>query len=345
LTRAVGGRDSGGNARAEGTDVAKIIGNLTPQDDFMHPLGPEPNFNESMYFNFFDARRQLGGFVRLGNRANEGRAEMTVSIYLPDGRVLFMFKRPEIENNDRFDAGGLRFEVTLPSQRLRTVYEGSVLELKEPRRMADPRQAFTESPTLRIHLDLVHEAVGPMYGHSRNDQEDAREAEQQFAKAHYEQHMAVTGTLRIGDEALEIDGYGLRDHSWGPRHWQAISGYEWLTMNFGPELGAMVSVIRRDKGTEPRCGGVLIRGDQLEPIVWADVTAEYEPGELFHRRVDAKIRTQSGEEMEIIGDVKGFIPLRNRRDGVTTYIGEGMTEWRLGDKVGYGLSELLRTLD
>jgi hypothetical protein len=325
--------------------MAKIIGNLTPEDDYMHPLGPEPNFNESMYFNFFDAARRIGGFVRLGNRANERRAEMTVTIYLPDGRVLFMFKRPEIADNDRFDAGGLRFEVLEPGQRLRTVYEGSMLDLKEPRRMSDPRKAFTENPTRKVQLDLVHDAVGPLYGHSRSDQEETLAAEQQFAKAHYEQHMAVRGTLRIDDESLAIDGFGLRDHSWGPRHWQAISGYEWLTMNFGPDLGAMVSVIRREKDGEPRRGGVLIRGETLEPIVWADVTAEYEAGEPYHRSLNARIRTESGEELAITGEVKGFIPLRNRRNGVTTYIGEGMTEWRLGDKVGYGLSELLRTLD
>ena len=68
--------------------MAKIIGNLVPEDDFTHELGPESNFNESMYFNFFDPEQSIGGFVRLGNRANEGQAEMTVCIYLRDGRVL-----------------------------------------------------------------------------------------------------------------------------------------------------------------------------------------------------------------------------------------------------------------
>ena len=91
--------------------MAKIAGNLVPEDDYTHPLGPEPNFNESMYFNFFDREQSIGGFLRLGNRANEGNAEMTVAIYLPNERVLFMFKRPKIENNDAFDAGGCRFEV------------------------------------------------------------------------------------------------------------------------------------------------------------------------------------------------------------------------------------------
>ncbi|MDZ7728119.1 MAG: hypothetical protein U5Q44_07940 [Dehalococcoidia bacterium] len=42
------------------------------------------------------------------------------------------------------------------------------------------------------------------------------------------------------------------------------------------------------------------------------------------------------------GRVKGFIPLRNRRAGQFTHIGEGMTEYTLDDeRVGYGLSEYL----
>ena len=58
---------------------------LLEQDDLMHPNTGESNFNESAYYNFFDRGQRLGGFIRLGNRANEGYAEMTVCLYLPDG--------------------------------------------------------------------------------------------------------------------------------------------------------------------------------------------------------------------------------------------------------------------
>ncbi len=326
--------------------MARIAGNLAPEDDYTHALGPESNWNESMYFNFFDPKQELGGWMRLGNRANEGIAEMSVCLYRPaekDGRVLFMFKRPPIEDNESFDAGGLSFEVEEPSQRLRTRYEGSALELAEPRAMADPRRAFQENPRQRIRFDLVHDAVGPMYGHAADRTESERPAEEQFAKAHYEQHMHVTGRLELGDASFEVDGYGLRDHSWGPRHWQAIHRYEWLTMNFGPDLGAMVSVIERDaEGTGRRAGGVLVRGDEIERLVEAEVDADYEENGLYHRRVRARVRTDAGEKHEIEGEVRSFIPLRNRREGRVTHIGEGMTRWRLGDRVGWGLSEFLR---
>jgi hypothetical protein len=293
-----------------------------------------------MYFNFFDREQSIGGFIRIGNRANEGQAEMTVTLYLPDGRVLFVFKRAPIEDNDAFDAGGAKFEVLEPAQRLRSTYEGRLLELKEPREMADPRKAFRENPLRQVSLDLEHDAVGPMYGSAGSKREEEFAADQQFAKAHYEQHMHVTGTLEIEDERFTIDGYGLRDHSWGARYWQAIESYQWLTMNFGPDFGAMVSIVRRD-AENVRSGGVVVRGDEIDFIDDVEIEADYEEGGIYHERVRARVKTRGGETLEIEGEVKSFIPLRNRREGMTTHIGEGMTEWRCGDAVGYGLSEFL----
>ena len=320
--------------------MARIIGNLKPEDDYTHTLGPESNFNESMYFNFFDRERSIGGFIRIGNRANEGQAEMTVTLYLPDGRVLFIFKRPQIEHNDAFDAGGAKFEVLDPAQRLRSTYRGSLIELKEPRDMADPRKAFVNNPRRKVVLDLVHDAVGPMYGSAGSKREEALAADQQFGKAHYEQHMHVTGSLEIEGEHFEIDGYGLRDHSWGARYWQAIQSYRWLTMNFGPDFGVMVSVIQRDPDNVRR-GGVVVRGDEIDLIEEVTLEEDYEDNGLYHKGVRVRLKTRGGERLEIAGEVKSYIPLRNRREGKTTHIGEGMTEWRCGDRVGYGLSEFL----
>ena len=191
--------------------MAKIIGNVKPEDDYTHPLGPEPNFNESVYFNFFDRAQQRGGFVRIGNRANEGYAEMTVIVYEPDGSALFNYKRPPITSNDGWDAGGLRVEVLVPGDKLRTIYDGSVVYLAEPRAMSDPGKAFKESPHRRLKLDLTHDGVGPLYGHVGKPGDG-----NEFARAHFEQHMRVTGTLSVdGGTATKLSGHGLRDHSWG----------------------------------------------------------------------------------------------------------------------------------
>jgi len=319
--------------------VAAILGDLTAQDDYTHPLGPESNFNESMYFNFFDRARNSGGFVRLGNRANEGYAEMTLTLYMPDGSVLFQFKRADIAHNDAMDAGGMKFDVIEPMQKLRTTYDGHAVYLTEPAQMADPRAAFRSNPFKKVKLDLVHEAAGPVYGSSGRNHEVV-DPEKEFAKAHYEQHMAVTGTVEIDGDVMQIGGLGLRDHSWGPRYWQAIHSYRWLTINFAPDFGMMVSKIWRTP-EETTQGGVIVRGDRFERIAGVDIETDFEDNGLFHRNLVAHLTTAGGEKLDVTGKVMGFIPLRNRREGMTTHVGEGMTEFRCGEFVGYGLSEYL----
>ncbi len=312
--------------------MVTIVGNVKPEDDYTHELGPEENFNESVYFNFFDPAQQRGGFVRIGNRANEGYAEMTVIVYLPDGSALFNYKRPQISHNDSWDAGGLRIEVLEPGERIRTVYEGSMVYLTDPTEMREPGDAFKQNPHKKVTLDLEHRGVGPMYGHVGEPGDGNN-----FARSHYEQHMAVSGTLTIeGEEPVAINGHGLRDHSWGPRYWQATPSYRWITGNYGDDLGMVISV------SGDRKGGVFHKGQELIRITDVKLDTSYDGDTNYHQGLKAEVTLENGDKHTIEGVVKGFIPLRNKRGGQFTHIGEGMTEYTLdGERKGYGLSEYL----
>jgi len=320
---------------------------LEPSDEHMHPLELASNFNESMYFNVFDPTSHIGGFLRLGNRANEGYAELTVCLYLPDGRVGFMFKRPEIDNNDAFDAGGIRFTVVTPFEELATSYHGQVTVLEEPLQMANPRQAFTENPWVDAQIELVHRGVSPIYGgESVNDDGSPIKQDHSggFARGHYEQHMRVSGTIRVGDEKWIVDGFGLRDHSWGPRFWQAPWYYRWLTANFGPDFGFVISIVTARDGKE-RIGGMVLRDGEYTHIDRAHITTDWTDGDSYHRSLRATA-TAGDSTYEIAGKVLNLIPLRNRRtspegEQLVTRISEGMTEWTCEGRTGYGLSEYL----
>jgi hypothetical protein len=317
----------------------QVFGNVSPQDDYTHPLGPEQNFNESMYFNFFDTKLRKGGFLRIGNRANEGYAEVTLSLFEPDGSVLFNYKRPEIANNDAYDAGGMRFETLEALTRHRTTYEGSSVWLAKPEEMSDPGQAFRENPHKKVAIDLTHEAVGPVYGTSGSEAAHENE-EEGFGRAHYEQHMHVTGTVAIDGESIEVDAYGLRDHSWGPRYWQNILSYRWLTCSFGPELNVMVSEINRT-ATERSEWGVVIRDGKLSRVTSAEIDTQFDSDQPFHRAMKAGLTLDGGEKVTVEGKVIGFIPLRNRREGHVTHIGEAMTEYTCLGRTSLGISEYL----
>ena len=182
---------------------------LDPSDEYMHELGPESNFNESMYINCFDPVNKVGGWFRMGNRANEGIAEMTVCIYLPDGSVAFMFKRPAIENNNQLDAGGLTWTMVKPFEELKIDFAGKVVVLAEPEQMVDPKTAFKNNPysECEAHITFTGQGRSSMFGGEPDTPHEAPGEE--FAKGHYEQLIQAHGTIRVGDQEWEINGFGF----------------------------------------------------------------------------------------------------------------------------------------
>ncbi|HEY6395066.1 MAG TPA: hypothetical protein VIX12_06575, partial [Candidatus Binataceae bacterium] len=327
---------------------------LLENDDLMHPNTGESNFNESAYYNFFDRNARLGGFVRLGNRPNEGYAEMTVSLYFPDETVGFMFKRAEIANNDAHDAGGLKFEVIKPFEHHRITYNSKVCILKNPLEMADPAKAFKSNPYSPARLEIDYYGISPGWGGELREKttsgwaalKPTGDPNQGFAKGHFEQHGHAVGKLVIGEggsqREYKIDGLGLRDHSWGPRYWQAPKYYRWLTMNFGEDLGAVAALTVNRDGSEHPGGFIARRGRPNLNIRKVDIETEFVGEQQLHDKIKVTCYSEESDEPIIItGKVQSMIPLRNRREGVVTRIAEGMTEWRWNDRVGYGLAEYL----
>ncbi|MEY3691130.1 MAG: hypothetical protein RJB57_785 [Actinomycetota bacterium] len=324
---------------------------LEPSDEYMHELGPESNFNESMYINCFDPRSEVGGWFRMGNRANEGYAEMTICIYLPDGSVAFMFKRPAIENNDALDAGGLTWTMVKPFEELRIDYSGKVCVLADPHDMADPKSAFANNPfaECEVHVTFTGQGRESMFGGEPDTPHETPGEE--FAKGHYEQLVQATGSIRVGDREFAMNGFGLRDHSWGPRYWQAPWYYRWLTANFGADLGFMASRVAKKDGPGSR-GGFVWDGGRIHLCDDVQISTVTEGADAYHQKVTGVIRSsKSDKEWGFEGEVASLIPLRNRRqdpDGnwLMTRISEGMTQWTITSgehegRTGFGMSEYL----
>ena len=328
-------------------DGRKIITVLEPQDEYPHEPDEAQNYNESMYLNGFDVDQEVGGWFRLGNRVNEGYAEMSVCLYLPGGRVGFMFGRPHIDTNKEMRAGGLSIDVVEPFKHLKVTYEGNVVMLDDPAAMSDPRSAFRDNPHVACRVDLDVHGISPMYG-GKSVYEDGSEieidAEKSFAKAHYEQHTKVTGTITVGEEVIEMDGLGLRDKSWGPRYWQALTWYRWIPMVFDDGFAMMLSVIGDGAGGT-RNSGMVLEGGEYKKIVDCTIDSDWD-ARHFQTAMRCWAKTEEGTEYNVDGEVISLIPLRNRRvgpDGVEqfTRITEAMTRFQCGARRGIGMSEYL----
>ncbi len=308
---------------------------VQPHDDFMHPNTGESNFNESMYFNFYDRTARLGGFVRVGNRANEGYAEVTITVYQPDGTALFNYMRPSIADNSAFDAGGAKFEVIEPFKHLRVTYDGTAVYLARPLDLEEPRRAFTSNPHQPLQLHLDYYGLSPMFG----GETQLDNADMVFAKGHTEQHVKAVGSITIDGKTTALNGLGLRDHSWGPRSWQSPKFYRWLTCEFDESFGFMGSQIVMQNGVELLSGFVFKGGDNHLFADWK-LHSDFGGEGGYHDRITAQLHTGIGD-FDITGTVITMLPLRNRKEGKVTRISEGLTEWRCGEHVGYGLSEYL----
>src|SRR5690606_1070258 len=123
---------------------------------------------------------------------------MSVCLYLPDGRIGFMYGRPKIATNEVMDAGGLRIEVLEPFRRLRVTYDATVCLLERPLEMADPSKAFKSSPIVPCRIALDYRGIAPMYGGRpvlSDGSDSPLDPEKSFAKAHYGQHVGARGSI------------------------------------------------------------------------------------------------------------------------------------------------------
>ncbi len=231
-------------------------------------------------------------------------------------------------------------------------YDGSAIVMDRPLDLIDPRQAFTANPMRPVTIALDYAGLSPVYGGEPRRQRDggwvsvaAERSGQEFARGHLEQHGHARGTVTIDGARFDVDGFGLRDRSWGPRYWQAPKYYRWLTMNFGADDG--IGAARSPCSATARAAAGRLHLPTRARRTGTSGASRSTPSSTAPssctRGSTARLHPADGGAGRD-GDAAAcstMVPLRNRRDGVTTRIAEGLTEWRWGERVGYGWSEYL----
>ncbi|WP_380878042.1 hypothetical protein ACFB49_15290 [Sphingomonas sp. DBB INV C78] len=316
---------------------------LDPADEYPHPAGPERNFNESVYVNAFDDGTGVGGWMRLGNRVNEGRAELSVCLYLPDGRIAVRFSRPRIDTNDAFDAGGLRFDVIHPMRRLNAAYEGDVFIVTNPDDLRHPETLFAQAPRLSCKVEWRLDTISPQHGGEPVRHDVQTMYGRDFSLGHFNQHIHASGHITIGDEHFPISGHGWRDHSWGPRWWTNIIWYRLFLAAFPDGRGFMIHRIAGEDGRTRRSGVLLIDGHYHEITDFDAITDWTDKRDPTSVRI--VVRTATGRTAEITGEILSLAPLRNRREEngreLLSRIAEGHTRFTWDGVVGYGMTEYI----
>ena len=319
---------------------------LDPRDEYPHPADPTPIFNESVYVNGFDNGSGVGGWMRLGNRANEGYAELSVCLYLPDGRIACQFQRPKILDNARFDAGNLSFDVAEPFRQIDASFTGEVMLVDDPAALNDPQSLFQTAPRAPCEVRWACEAASPIHGGRPVSDDQQTMYGRDFSLNHFNQHTKVGGSITVGDDRWAFDGHGWRDHSWGPRIWQVIYSYRLFLANLGDGRGFMLLKITDGHGHSRRVGVLMVDG-QYEDILDLDVTTRWD-AKGDPRTASIGVRTAARTAL-IEAEMLTVAPLRNRRKAgdemLISRIWESSTRFRWDGGEGLGMSEYIERLD
>ena len=225
-----------------------------------------------------------------------------------------MFKRAEIANNDAFDAGGhaLGDGHAVRGAARRPTRARSCCSTTRPR-WPIPKKAFTENPYAEAEVDLTFTGQGRPTMFGGEPDEPHEKPGEEFAKGHYEQLVAGTGTIRVGDGS-------------GPSTASACATTRGVRAT-GRRPGTTAGSPRTSAATSASWGAASPAATATAPAAassgrTASCTSatrsrsrtEYEGDDQYHETISAVLRSsRSDKEWKVSGRVMNLIPLRNRR--------------------------------
>lgn len=188
------------------------MGIVRPDDEFRHPFGSEPLWNESWYMDWFQADGSVGGYIRIGF-VPQLNAVWYWACLVGEGRELVWLVDHDVAIPDAADSLEIRHDglwadhvIAEPLERLECSLEAFAL------RLSDPGEAVAVEPRgervpFGFELDFDTDRGAYMWPP---------------ITPRYEIPCRVTGRVLVGDEEIVVDGWGQRDHSWGAtRDWWA----------------------------------------------------------------------------------------------------------------------------
>lgn len=235
---------------------------VAASDEGRHAPGPEPLWNESWYFDFAAADGSLGGYVRLGLYPNLGVAWYWACL-VGEGRPLVTV----IDHEVPLPRTGLevRTDGLWADHNLETALDHWSLGCEAfAVGVDDPTEVYGDLRGDRVPFgfDLEWETDGGPYPYPGVDR--------------YEVPCRVTGEVLVGQERIELDGPGQRDHSWGVRDWWTY-GWCWTSaalddgtrthathVALGDDLLYATGYVQPPGGTPGAVDGVT-RGQDLGP--------------------------------------------------------------------------------
>lgn len=258
-------------------------------DEGTHPPVDDAYWQESFLVLWGDPAKDCGGLLRVGHSPNLNGGEMTVWSYAFTPNWVYK--------------ADLDFQKTDGDCRPTGHSAGGVASYE-----FDGENTSWHYANGDVSFDLV--------AHSDHSPISLwRSEEGNLAYPHSEAACRIKGSLKIRDEAVEIDGMGMRDHSWGIRHWGKGKVHRWFNAVFGPNLSMCLLTMLTNDTNEIRRLGYVIRDGVVHYSNNVDILVHIEPDGATHRGGIGRITLDDGEVLEFVAEpmTKGAYMTRHDR--------------------------------
>jgi hypothetical protein len=272
---------------------------MDPVDGFHAPTTDDPEWTETCWFTFAVPERGLSGQLYPYFKANQGVA--AAGAFFWDGRN----ERPETcLYAKQF------WHLPMPDQPLTDIELANGIRYRCVEAQRVWAIGYDDPDGEEIHVDLIVTGIVPP---------------NMLGESHVDQPCRYEGTIVLHGETIEVDAFGFRDRSWGPRPQfgagihggvSTNGGYSYATAS---ERDAFHS-ITMDFGT----GCISIHGSYMVDGVWS--------------------RMASGERSVVERDDEGF-PERVVFDGVDELGREIHAEGRTRNSLGFLINPNLYSIN
>jgi hypothetical protein len=301
----------------------------TPECDLLHPEFRQPDgdaaLTETQYFGFNCPDEGLHGLAYLWHHANLGVVSGGIWSWRgiqPDHLQSELFDYV-VYASDACLAGDLH-DYTLPNG-----YRAQTLEPLKQHRIS------YEDPTRENAVDVTYEAVMPamVLGNGR----------------HLEQAMRTSGTVTLRGQEYTVDGYTVRDRSWGElraeRLQPAVAPHDWMTGVFSDDFAfgcTATDTLDRDpdwKGLlDPQPGGALKlgwihRSGTIARVVSVSKRTYRSATTLLPERVELHLVDDAGGTLNLRGTIiaaSTFTPWLTHRTVIS------LVRWEHDGQIGHG---------
>ena len=251
---------------------------MSRPEELLHAADNDPLWQESCFFVWHDAKAGIAGAHRLGLQVGRNSA-VSCCLIMTDEGTHYRYNCL----TEKLLHGGVGADVMTSGPQ--SVAMGPI-----------PVITFRSNEMqLRISVEDLHPTTLALESGGGGYQETL------LASNHSEGFARFSGEVTIDGRTYQVNGMGFRDHSWGPRDWNALLSFRTCIGCTGPDL-AWSALVMHIKGKPVMTKGYVERKGKPVMAKSVDLICFLENDALTHRGGVCRMELEDGSSLVIEAD-------------------------------------------